>query len=106
MCCDLLVDRKSCPADGDADVAGNAARKVDDLIADAITSRLQVVGPELEYLLRDSRERFLPACLKLIDGSASVGAEHVGKPVDLNFGQAVVDRALNHGGGELDLLVF
>src|SRR5260221_14523841 len=35
------------PADGDADVARHAAGKINDLVADAIAARLQIVAPEL-----------------------------------------------------------
>src|SRR5215470_15630555 len=100
------LDCELSPADGDADVAGDAAGKIDDLIADAIAPGFQVIGPELEYLLWDSCQRFLPARLHLVDGSALVGAEDVGKAVDLDFSQATSHGSLNDIGGKFDLLVF
>src|SRR5689334_9161166 len=94
------------PADGDPDVARYSAREIDDLIGNAVAARLQIVGPELEYLLRDSGQRILPAGLHLVDGSAPVGAKHVGKPIDLDLTQSVPHRALDDAGSELDLIVF
>jgi len=100
------LDRNSGPCDGDADISGHAAGKIDDLIADAITAGLQVIGPELKYLFRYSGQRFLPAWFLLVDRPTLVGAKHVGKSINLNFGQAISHRPLNDIGGELDLLVL
>jgi hypothetical protein len=94
------------PAQRDADVAGNATRKIDDLISDAVAAWLQVVHPQLVDLLRDSGQGFLPACFHLVDGAAPVGAKGIWKPVDLDLGQAVPHRTLNDGGGEFDFFIL
>ena len=73
------------PGDHDADVTRNTSGKIDDLIADAVAARFQVVGPELKDFLRYSREGLFPARLLLIDGAAVVGAQRVGKSINLNF---------------------
>src|SRR5258707_6314621 len=89
------------PGDGDGDVARQASREIDDLVADAIAPRFQVVGPELDYFLWNPRQRILPARLLLIDGPALVGAQRVREPRDLYFRQSVSHRSLNHCRGEL-----
>src|SRR5205085_10594081 len=57
------------PADGDADISRDTASKIDDLISDAVTAGLQIVGPKLVDFLRHSRRRSLPTCLPLVDDS-------------------------------------
>src|SRR5262245_55130331 len=94
--------RSVSPGDGDPDVARHAAGKFDDLGADAIAARLQVVGPELEDILWDPRQRVLPARLLLIDGASLVGTQRIGEPIHLNFRQSVSYRALDHGRSQLD----
>ena len=73
------------PGDHNADVTRHTSGKIDNLIADAVAARLQVVGPELKDLLRYSGKRLFPARLLLIYGAAVVGAKRMGKPIDLNF---------------------
>src|ERR1700726_2225152 len=82
---------------------GTPPREIDDLVADAIAPRFQVVGPELKYFLWNSRQRVFPARLLLIDGAAPVGAQRVGEPIHLHFRQSVSHRPLDDGRGELDL---
>ena len=93
-------------ADGDGDVARHASGVIDDLVADAIAPRFQIVGPELEYFLWNPRQRVLPAWLLLIDGTALVGAQRVGEPIHLYFRQSVSHRPLDDGRGELDLFLL
>src|SRR6266550_3548288 len=83
------------PGDGDGDVARHASREIDDLVADAIVPRFQVVGPELEYFLWNPRQRVFPARLLLIDGAALVGAQRVREPIHLHFRQSVSHRSLS-----------
>ena len=79
----------SLPAQRDADVAGHTAGKVDDLIGDLVTARLQVVLPELIDLLRDAVQRRFPAFFHLIDRPTVVRAKTVREPVDLDLTKAV-----------------
>src|ERR1700730_15670108 len=106
LCGQVAVGRSVAPAYDNADVAGNAARKVDDLIADAVAARPQIVDPELVDFIRHSRQRLFPARFHLIDGTAPIGAQRIRKPVDLNFGQAVPHGTLNDVGGKLDLFIL
>ena len=98
--------RRLVPGYDNADISRHAARKVHDLISDAVAARLQIVGPELKDLLSYSRKGLLPSRLLLIDGSALVGAQRIGKSVDLNLGQAVPHRALDDARSKLDLFIF
>src|SRR5689334_16158168 len=88
------------PRNGHADIAGHAAREIDDLIGNTIAARLQIVGPELEDLLGDAGQGVFPALFHLVDGASLVGAERVGKAIDHHFGQPVAYRALDDGRGE------
>jgi hypothetical protein len=38
------------PGEHDADVAGRAAREIDDLVFDTVATGFEVIGPELEDL--------------------------------------------------------
>src|ERR1700712_3354549 len=94
------------PGNGNGDVTWHAIGVVDDLVADAIAARFQVVGPELKDFLRNPCQRILPAWFPLVDGASPVGAQRVGEPVDLHFGQSVAHRSLDDGRGELDFLLL
>src|SRR5215468_3542882 len=94
------------PAQRNGDVAGHAAGKIDDLVANAIAARLQIVAPELVDFLRYPAQRLFPPLFHLIDGAALVAAQRIREAVDLHLGQAVADGALNDCRGELDLLVL
>src|SRR4051812_24182575 len=94
------------PGNGNGDVARNTSGVIDDLVADAIAPRFQIVGPELEYFLRNPRQRVLPTSFLLIDGAALVCAQRVGEPINLYFGQSVSHRPLDDGRGELDFLLL
>src|SRR3569832_696325 len=94
------------PGDDDADVTRNAAGKVDDLVLDAIAARLQIVGPELKDFPRNAGQRLLPTRRLLIDGATPIGAERIGKAVDLDLVEAVPHRALDDGRREPDLFVL
>src|ERR1700716_3820402 len=94
------------PGNGDGDVARQASREIDDLVADAIAPRFQVVGPQLKYFLWNPRKRVLPAWLLLVDGAALVGAQRVGEPIYLHLRHSVSHCPLNDGGGELDLFLL
>src|ERR1700742_2198379 len=98
----MLAPLVVAPGQDDADVSGHAAWKIDDLVKNAIAPRFQIVRPELVNFARDSRECFLPARLTLIDGATAIGAERVGKAVDLHLAEAIAHCTLDHGGGELD----
>src|ERR1700739_3394913 len=91
------------PGQHNADIAGHAAREIDDLIFDAIAARLQVIGPELENLQRNAPKRPLPARLLLVDGAAVVGADRIREAVDLHLAETIPHRALDDGGSTLHL---
>src|SRR5213594_4532837 len=92
------------PGNGDGDVARNTSGEIDDLVADAIAPRFQIVGPELEDFLRNARQRIFPTSFLLIDGAALVSAQRIGEAIDLDFRPSVAHRPLDHGRGQLDLL--
>src|ERR1700733_13217754 len=94
------------PRDDDADIAGYAAGKIDDLVFDAIAAGLQVVGPELKNLEWNAGERLFPAWLLLIDGAATVCAQGIREAVDLNLLQAIADCPLDDARGQLDLFIL
>src|SRR5690348_3753623 len=94
------------PGEDDADVPGHAAGKVDDLTKNPIAARLQVVRPELMDFAGNAGQSPLPAGLPLIDGAAAIGAQRIGKTVDLHLAEAVSDGALDHRRRELNFLVF
>src|SRR4030088_723402 len=91
------------PGNGDGDVARQASREIDDLVADAIAPRFQVVGPQLKYFLWNPRKRVLPAWLLLVDGAALVGAQRVGVPIYLHLRHAVSHDPLNDDGENVEL---
>jgi hypothetical protein len=78
----------------------------DDLISDTVTTRFEVVGPELIDFPRYSRKRLFPTGLLLIDGAAVVDAQRVKETVDLDLGQPISHRAPDDGRRQLDLFVF
>src|SRR5215468_11778737 len=94
------------PAQRNGDVAGHAAGKIDDLVADAIAARLQIVAPELVDFLRYPAQRLFPALFHLVDGAALVAAQRIREAVDLHLGQAVANGALDYGRSELHLLLL
>src|SRR5262245_8560358 len=89
------------PAQGDADVARQAVRPIDDLDPESIAARLKVLLPELDQLARQAGEGLLPAMLLLIDGAAAIRGQGVRKAADLDLGAAVVHGALDDRGGAL-----
>src|SRR5205809_5956226 len=88
------------PGNGDGDVARNTSGVIDDLVADAIAPRFQIVGPKLEDFLRNPGQRVLPTSFLLIDGAALICAQRVGEAIHLHFGQSVSHRSLDDGRGE------
>src|SRR3984957_6651553 len=82
------------PGNGNADISRRASRKIHDLVSNAVAARFQVIGPELKDFLSHSRKRVFPAPFLLIDSATVVGAERIGKSVDLNLAQAVAHGPL------------
>ena len=60
-----------------------------------VSERAELPVPELVHLLGQAGQRRFPTGLLLIDGPAVVGAERVGKAIDLNLGQPIGHRALD-----------
>ena len=89
--------RSLAPGDDDADVPRQAARKVDDLIANAIASWLEIIRPKLEDLLGNARKGLFPTRFLLINRPPPVGAQEIRKSIDLNFREAVSNGTLDHG---------
>src|SRR4051794_28109042 len=96
---DLLV-----PADGDTDVAWHITGEIHHLVANPVAARLQMIGPELEYLSWDPGQRRLPTLFRLVDGASSVGTQGIGEPIDLHLLESVSHRALDYRRSELDLV--
>jgi hypothetical protein len=78
-----------------ADVAPHSAGEVDDLVSHLVTTRLEVLLPELVELFRQAGQRRFPISFLLVDGAAAVGEERARKTPDHDFGQSVVDRPLD-----------
>jgi hypothetical protein len=89
------------PSNGNADISRRASRKIHDLVSNAVAARLQVIGPELKDFLSHSRKRRFPAPFLPIDSPPIVGAERIGKSVDLNLGRAIAHSPLNDGAASL-----
>src|SRR5260370_489761 len=91
----------SAPTQDDDDIAGHAARIIDDLIADVVAERMKPAFPEFVDLQRNAAEGLFPAFLGLVDGPAVVGADMVGKPEHLDGRLAVFDGAIDEERGFL-----
>src|SRR5262245_42959050 len=83
------------PAQEDADIARHAARIVDDLVADVIATRPELALPEVIDLLGNAGQGLLPSLLGLVDGAAVVAAKRMGKAIDLDRGETVLDGAVH-----------
>src|ERR1700722_5092256 len=100
-----LQGGRSTPAQGHPDVSRHPARKIDDLNPQFVPAVAEVPCPQVVNLFRHAGESLFPARLLLIDRTSAIGAEHIGKAEDLNFGQAVARRALDDRYGALNSLL-
>src|SRR5436305_8429946 len=94
------------PAERDPDVSRHPTGKVDDLKSNPVSTRTQMVGPQLVDLLRQAGQRLLPPGLLLVDCSTVVGGQIVWEAIDERLSEPVIDGAGNDPLGELNLLLF
>src|SRR5215469_12083550 len=86
--------RRNCllPGEDEADVAGHAARILEHLGLQVEAEWPQVLMPEFVSGLRSAFQRRFPPGLRVVDPSAAIAAQHVGKAVDLNFTLSALGR--------------
>src|SRR5215471_20122407 len=73
------------PGEDEADVAGHAAGILEHLGLEVKAQWPQVIVPEFVSSFGPSLQRRFPPGLRVVDPSAAIGAQHVGKAVDLNL---------------------
>src|SRR5882757_2160230 len=88
---------RSTPLQHDADISRHAAGKIDNLRAQPVVERTQAAVPELVDFLRDAGQSLLPPGLLLVDRSSAIGAERVGKSIDLDLGQSILGSTIDDG---------
>src|SRR5215468_9245070 len=79
--------RRNCllPGEDEADVAGHTARILEHLGLEVEAEWSQVLVPEFVSGFGPALQRRFPSGLRVVDPSAAIAAQHVGKAVDLNF---------------------
>src|SRR5215469_3769897 len=83
------------PGEDEADVAGYAARILEHLGLEVEAEWSQVIVPEFVSSFGPAFQRRFPTGLRVVDPSAAIAAQHVGKAVDLNFTLSALGRPTN-----------
>src|SRR6516165_2332589 len=89
--------RRNCllPGEDEADVAGHAARILEHLGFEVEAEWPQVFMPEFVSGLRSAFQSRFPPRLRVVDPSAAIAAQGVGKAVDLDFPLSPLGRLVH-----------
>ena len=74
------------PGEEEADIAGLSPRVFEHFGLQPESERPQMIMPKFMCQFGSTLQRLVPARLEVVDGPAAIGAEFVGKAIDLNLG--------------------
>src|SRR5262249_27173621 len=98
-------NRRLLPGKEEADIAGHSSRVLEDLRPEVEAERSQMVVPELIGGLGPAFQGLFPIRFRVVDPSATIGAQRVRKAVHLNFSLPGLRRPVNEGRDKLQHLL-